>query len=316
MAAAGTKTMTAKLSVAPDQEMKKDAKEYVTKTKVKKIKTLYSKPITYEEKIDLNPKKWDEKKLSKAMAVLVRPELQLMAQRVADYKKKADKDKSLGGEIKMIGALEDIHKKIVKKIEESCANALEDLASGKSEAKAGIAQGKKAMAQINKLNIDDLFNYCANDAMEFARLASENIQAGDEKDTQVFMAMAHKQTLDTIKLLGEEGKQAQNVAKFLLSIGKKLKGHENGQLADFGARIMKDDVQPELAKLDSDMDKLEKELTSFAAEFKGGKMSKASADKWQKDFKQMKSMQKTADKAEKAMKSLQADFKKIEKDLK
>lgn len=315
MAAEGTKTMTAKLNVKTDQEMKPDAKELVEKNI--KTRKLFAKPITYEEKIDLNPKKWNEKKLSKAMAVLVRAELQLLAQRVGDLAKKSKKSKGgMGDEIKTIGMLEKVHKKAVASIEEKCADALEELASGKGEAKAGIALGKKAMAKVKSLDASAVFKQPLETAMKTINDWLGPKEKGDEAKAAQALAKAQKDIDDALKDLNQTGKDAQNVAKFLSATGKKLKDHENGQLANFGKSIMKEDVQPELDKLDAAMDKLDKELSNYAGDLKKGTLEVADAKKYLSTFKQMTALQKIADKAVKAMKDLESDFKKIEKDLK
>jgi len=315
MAADGTKTMTAKLNVKTDQEMKPDAKKLVEKNI--KTKKLYAKPITYEEKIDLNPKKWNEKKLSKAMAGLVRAELQLLAQRVGDLAKQAQKSKGgMSDEIKMVGALEKVHKKAVASIEEKCSDALEELASGKGEAKAGIALGKKAMAKISSLNANGVFRDPLETATKTLVSWLGPKEKGDEAKAAVALSKAQKDIDSAVNDLNQTGKDAQNVAKFLSATGKKLKDHENGQLANFGKSIMKADVQPELDKLDTAVDKLDKELSSYASDLKKGTLEVADAKKYLSTFNQMKGLQKIADNAVKAMKALEKNFKSIEKDLK
>ncbi|MEO0401538.1 MAG: hypothetical protein AAF214_04110, partial [Pseudomonadota bacterium] len=128
-AAAGTKTMKAKLNVIPFKEMKPDIIKWIKS--MPKVSKLYSKPITYEEKIDLNPKKWNEGALSKALVTLVRYELQLMATAASDGKKMADKAKSPKEENKVIAYMERLHKETVADMEKKCTVALEELASGK-----------------------------------------------------------------------------------------------------------------------------------------------------------------------------------------
>lgn len=314
MAADGTKTMNAKLSVKFDQEMKTDTKKWLYADK--DLLKLFPKMLTYSQKVDLNEKKWNDSKLAKAMIPLVRAELQIFANRISDIKKMSEKAKSPKERNKVIEAIKKALKDTNGEISEKCSTALDELESGKGEAKAGLALGKKAMAQIEKLDVESLFSTVLENGMENARIVADYVKDGDEAETKRAMGICNKDIMESIAFLKGEGKQAQNVANYLLSMGKKLKGHENGQLAAFGGRIMKQDVQPELAKLDSDMSKLTKALSDFSDQLKKGKMTETAAKGWQSDFKKMLPMQKTADKAVAAMKSLKSDFKKIEKDLK
>jgi len=306
--------MNAKLSVKFDQEMKTDTKKWLYADK--ELLKLFPKLLTYSQKVELNDKKWNDSKLAKAMVPLVRAELQIFANRISDVKKISEKAKSPKERNKVIDAIKKALKDTNAEISEKCSTALDELESGKGEAKAGLALGKKAMAQIEKLDVESLFSNVLENGMENARIVADYIQDGDEAETKRGMGICNKDIMEDIAFLKGEGKQAQNVASYLLSMGKKLKGHENGQLAAFGARIMKQDVQPELAKLDSDMTKLTKALSDFSDQLKKGKMTETAAKGWKSDFKKMLPMQKTADKAVAAMKSLQSDFKKIEKDLK
>ena len=313
-AAAGTKTMKAKLTVIPYKEMKPDIIKWVKS--VPKLAKLYGKPITYEDKIDLNPKKWNEAALSKAMVTLVRAELQILATAASDGKKMADKAKSPKDENKVIAYMERAHKETVADIEKKCDEALEELESGKGEAKAGLAVGKKAMAKIDKLDVECVIQIPLQIGMITASRWYEPLEKGKEDKAKSELAIAQKQIDIAFDHLSETGKQAQAVAKYLIDTGKKLKNHENGQLANFGKAIMKDSVQPELAKMDAAIGKVEKALEPYAKALKAGGMDVATAKRYESQFKKMLPLQKLADKAVAEMKSLQGDFKKIEKDLK
>ncbi|WP_299287476.1 hypothetical protein [uncultured Tateyamaria sp.] len=313
-AAPGTKTMAAKLSVLPTQEMKPEVVKWI-KT-MPRVAKLFAKPLTYDDKVDLNPKKWTDKKLSKAMAALVRYELALLANRASDAKKVSDKAKSPMEEIKVVGLLQKAIKKAQADIDSKCSDALEELESGKGEAKAGLAAGKKAMAQINTLDVSSLFSGIIDTGTKAAKSLYTPLAGNDDKKKQAAISKASKDVEAAVSKLNDTGKTAQSVAKYLLDTGKKLKNHENGQLADFGISILKKDVQPELEKLDADMSKLEDALTPFAAALKKGDLDLAAAKAHEKNLSALSGLQATANKAVAAMKSLQAKFKKIENDLK
>ena len=314
MAADGTKTMNAKLSVKPEKEMKTDTKTWVMNDK--DVKKIFSKPIVYQEKIDLNPKKWNEGKLAKAMEALVRTEMQLLANRVSDIKKKVPDAKSPKEHKTLLKSLEDALNDVVDRIQDKCSEALDELASGKGEAQAGIAMGKKAMAKLKGLSISKLFIGHGQTGLDSISKWATAEKSGDEKKVAKATSAAQKDIDDALKSLKETGKDAQNIAKYLLDTGKKLKGHDNGQLAAFGLSIMKKDMHSQLQKLDADMDKLEDVLTTYSDVLSKGKLDATNAPGFKKDFETIKSYQKSADAAVAAMKTLETQFKKIEKDLK
>lgn len=310
MAADGTKTMNAKLSLAPlkSKEIKPEIRAWMNTDK--DVKKVFAKPIVYQEKIDLNPKKWNEGKLAKAMEGLVRPEMQLLANRISDIKKKTEGTRSPKEQKAMLKGLEGALDDVIARIQDKCSEALDELASGKGEAQAGIALGKKTMAKLNTLSVEGLFK-------KHAQTGLDSIKKWEgAKDKDAAMKDAEKNIKTAIDDLKGTGKDAQNVAKFLLDTGKKLKGHDNGQLAKFGEQIMKKELHPQLQKLDADMDKLEDVLTSYADVLSKGTLDDKNAGGFKKDFNNVMGLQATGNKTVLAMKALEGQWKRIEKDLK
>lgn len=311
MAADGNKKMKAKLDVDPCAEMKADTKKWVQA--FPKAGKLYSKKIVYEETLELNPKKWTANKLSSAMKVLVRAELQLLAARVVAAKKLHEKDKP---EKDVVAVLEKAHKDITTDIEEKCSEALDDLASGKGAAAAALTLGKKTMAQINTLNIDSTFKTLIDSAEKTAKDLCAVLKKGDAKDSQNAFAAAKKKIEPALKELGQTGKQAEAVARYLLDTGKKLKDHELGPLDAFGKKLRHNDVQTPLENLVNGIEKLEDEISRYIEDLKESKMNERKVSAYQSSFAGMKGLQKVANDSLKEMKKLEKQFKAIEKDLK
>lgn len=314
MVADGNKKMKAKLEISPYVEMKKDVIKWLeSEPKAKKI---FGKKIVYEESLELNPKKWTEPKLKSAMAGLVRPELKLLAVRAGAIMKDSEKAKSPKEHNKIITALEQALKNANSEISEKCSDALEELSSGKGEAKAGLAVGKKAMSEINSLDIGSVFKDFIAIATGTADGCVKALEKGDKAKIGKQFSAAHAEIEKAIKNLEREGKKADSVAKFLLNSGKKLKGNDIGSLDAFSGKIRDKKVHGPLEKLSNDMDSLEKELDAYAKDLKKGQMEVGDAKAYAKKFGAMSTLQGTADSAVKAMKSLQVEFKKVEKDLK
>ena len=86
MKAAEKKSMKAQIVVDPYAEMKKPIADWVKATPAF---TKKFKPVKFEDQLELDTRKWSEKKLEKALYALIRYELQLFASQGADLKKTA-----------------------------------------------------------------------------------------------------------------------------------------------------------------------------------------------------------------------------------
>lgn len=309
MAAEGNKDFVAKLKVFPFKEMKKDASEWI-KSDPEKLK-VFAKPITYQQKVELNEKKWSNPKLEKALGVLVRAELQLLAQRVADTKKKSEKEKSPK---KVISTLKKHMADAQSEIAEKCMTALDDLESGKGEVKAGLAILKKLMNKVNDLDPANIFSQPMDAALASAKAIKDaDKNGGDVKGAQ---AAARKEIDTAVAVLNSDGKEVQGVAKYLASDAKKLKNSEIGPIAAFGKKLTDSKVTTPFAELDKNIDKLESALATYSKNLKDGKIDGSKAGLFESEIKKMSNMQKSANTAVKALQNLHGEYKKIEKDLK
>lgn len=309
MPAEGNSNFTAKLKVYPYKEMKKDVADWVRADS--EMAKIFAKPITYQEKVELNSKKWSDSKLEKALGILVRAELQLLGQRVGDTKKKSEKAKSPKNTIKI---LKQHLKDAQSEINEKCSVALDELVSGKGEVKAGLAALKKLMAKINDLKPAKIFSEPLDAAMDSAK----TIKGIDKKggDTKGAQDSARKDIDKAIAGLNTDGKEAQAVAKYLQNDGKKLQKNDIGPIAAFGKKLTDSKVLAPFIELDKNIDKLESTLASYSKNLKDGKIDGTKAGLFESELKKMSGMQKTADKAVTALKDLHGEYKKIEKDLK
>jgi hypothetical protein len=312
MAADGNKVMTAKLEVPWEKEMKSDIIKWVKSEK--DIVKLFPKKITYSQKVELNPAKWSEGKLKNALPALVRPEMQILANRISDAKKMAVKAKSPKEHNKVVDAVKLAIKTSMSEIEEKCSTALEELESGVADAKAGLAMGKKAMAQVDKLDASKVFSEPLGIAVATAKTIHQADANG--KDVKAAQDDAKKEIDGAMKSLAETGKAAQNVAKYLAANGKKMADNPKGEVSAFGKKVMDKKVLGPLQALDKDIDKLDQVLTPYAKALKDGKIDAHKAKLFESQFDKMKGLQKTADVAVAAMKNLQDAFKKVQKDLK
>lgn len=310
----GTRTFTAKLDIKTFAEMKNDAKKWVTTQK--DVKPIFAKNIVFKEKVNLNPKKWNESKLSKMMEAWVRYDMKILAVRVRDLMKKADgaSPKEFG---KILKGLEAAVQSARQDIAEKCTEGLDALESGKAEAAAGIALGKKAMSKAAALQSKGVIKLPVEMGKNSLKaIISANDSNLDPKKYANLVDRVSKKVGDAQKELGNTGKDVQNIAKFLTQQGKKMESNENGQIAAFGKKVSDKKLQSTLDDLDKAIDALEDTLTDYSTELKKGTVENAAAKGLVKNFEKLAPKQKVADDAVKEMRNLAGDFKKIEKDLK
>ena len=304
--------MNAKLDVKFDQEMKTDVKKWLYADK--ELIKLFPKKLTHTEKVDLNPKKWNPGKLSNALAVLVRAELQLFAQRIGDIKKTAGETQSPKERNKTIAAIKQAVKSAESEISDKCSEALDDLASGKGEAKAGLAILKKVMSKVKGLEPAKVFSEPLDAAISSAKAIKDVDKKGGK--VEAAQAVAKKGVVSAITSLSSTGKELQKASKYLQDNGKKLAKSDLGPLAAFGKKITDKKVLGPLQALDSDINKLEAELTTFAKDLKAGAIDAAQAESFRSNFDKLKGQLNSAGTALKTLKSLETDYKAVEKHLK
>lgn len=308
MAAEGNSDFTAKLKVFPFKEMKSNVSDWI-KSDPERMK-IFAKPITYQEKVELNAKKWSNAKLEKALGVLVRAELQVLAQRVGDTMKKSEKEKSPKNVLK---TLKQHRTDAQSEIDEKCATALDELASGKGEVKAGLSALKKLMSKVNDLKPAKIFS----EPLEAALASTKAIKGADKKgDTKGAQDTARKEIDKAIADLNKDGKEVQAVAKYLANDAKKLQKSEVGPIATFGKKLTDSKVTTPFALLDKNIDKLETALLGYSKHLKDGKIDGTKAGLFETEFKKMSNMQASANAAVKALQDLHGEYKRVEKSLK
>ena len=312
MAAEGTKKMTANLELQWRDEMRKDVVKWIQSEK--DVIKLFPKTITYSQKVELNPAKWDEGKLKKALPRMFRQELKHLANRMSDAMKLAEKSKSPKEHNKVLTSVKTAIADTQKEIYAKCDELLDDLETGAGDAKAGLAMGKKAMAEVSKLDAAKVFSA----PLEIAMNTAKTIHQAETKGNDIAAAQdsAKQQIDDAIKLLGDTGKTAHTSAKHLPANCKKKADNPKGEVSAFGKKILDQKVLGPLQILDKNIDRLDAVLTPYAKGLKDGKVDAQKAKLFESQFDKMKGLQKSADVAVAAMKDLQDAFKKVQKDLK
>lgn len=145
--------MAAVLEVSPFEEMSKDSHDWCRKNPVLRNRL---KNFEIAETVKLDPRKWNEKLLRKALVSLVRYELKLFDVKVGDIIKDA-KEAGPKGEIEGMGKVIKLYEKIGKEIAKKVSLALEEIEEDKGDNAKGLREGKKALKAMSAVDYKKLF---------------------------------------------------------------------------------------------------------------------------------------------------------------
>jgi len=297
MAAAKKALMKAELDVDPCAEMHKKTAEYAKKDP--DLKKLFAKRIVYSETIEVDSRKWSPQKLSKALTNLVKYELKLLDVAVADALKKGD-----------ASDVPRALKKLTKKMETKCADALEELESAGGDNKKALKEGTTTFKEVNRLNIGLIFLTPRTSMDKIFTLLikgvtnAEDLLASQDGDTdkarknpdgdasgkkadparKKLMALAEKKRaeaflvaarkVDTVKgkYLAEK-KTAEGVIQTVLKLGESLRKNDDldAELSDFSEDIK--DAKKLLDKFLAEMNACDVDLGEASKDIKSRKDS-------------------------------------------
>lgn len=192
MAADKTK-MKAELDVDPFEEADKKVKDWAKTIPlfVKKLKN-----VTYSDTLELDPRKWNEKKLTKALEELVRYELKIFAVRAAEYHKTALKEGPRGQLAAEKGLPKD-YLELEKDVTDKCSTALEELAADKGDNKKALRDGKAAVKELAKQDLKKIFSTARTEiAAAFTALSSDLKKAMDQEKAKDAAALKARNVMD------------------------------------------------------------------------------------------------------------------------
>lgn len=155
MAAGAKEKMKVKLTIDPFQELDKGGKTWIEDSKELK-KTI--KDFDYTDTVELDPRKWSEKKLEDALQALVRYELKLFAVRFNKIQGKVGKSASDKEKDKANDELLDAYKELVKDANDKISLALDEVVKDKGDNKKGLRDGKSALKELEKLDLKKMIS--------------------------------------------------------------------------------------------------------------------------------------------------------------
>jgi len=302
MAATDGKTeFTAELDANPLDEMTKQAKDFIDGSKV--LKKKFAK-ITFSQKIKLDAKKWNKKKLNAGMYGAARWELKILAVRVGQYAKEGKADD------KAEAALCKDYDKIAKEIKKKLSLELEELEKGGDNKKA-LKDGKAAFAKLDKIDFKGAFNGPLKSAIDVMKWLEKAVSGRNAKNAFT------KAAGDMATVSGQfdkVGREANAAVSFLMKSAKEHAKADDGGLQNFAKEIEKSETVFE--KFLSEAEAFEKGLDAAEAAIKEGKLDAAGVKDEIRKLERMAGVDKSAQAALQAAKKLKPAFLKIEKSLK
>lgn len=314
MAATAKKKMKAVLKVEPWAEMDGRRKAWLLSIPAfaKTFKT-----IEYSEDLELDPRKWDAGKLSKALEELVRYELKLLDVEVGQWQKKVEKKGPLAqrdAEKELPAAYKDI----VKDIRKKCSLALDEVAADKGDNSKGLRDGKAALKKLDGVDLHKIFAHPrAATAAAFRDLAAAlDKSGGDERRQEAAFVAAAKAADNARKEFNGDGRDAHAAVKFLLKTAADIGKNKDANpiLVKFGKEI--ESYEKYLALFTYKLEEFEIDLDDAANDIKSRKIDARGARAKSARMAGMTALDKTGDKIEDALHRLKFSFSAVEKELK
>jgi hypothetical protein len=301
----------AKLKAYPMKEMTKEVTAYLKKNPAlqKKFSSIES-----SEKVELDKRKWNAKKVTEVIVANVRYDLKILAVRFHKLIKDGENGDQKKLEKALIKEFEDIKKEVLNK----ASLVVEEIVSGKGDNAKSLKDCKTAFARLGKVDFDAMYQAPRQEAEEaFDRLAKvlEDKKA-TEADQKKEMAEALK-TLDIcVKQFGESGKEAATAIDTLLKAAKNSKKDKNvdGEITAFAEMVLKSEGK--ITSVLSKSKKFADALENAQKLLKAGDVSDKAAKVQKAVFTKMSKLDGSAKETLKNAARMERDFKKIESKLK
>jgi archaellum component FlaC len=314
MAGDDKKKMTAVLDINPRSEMDDKVVKWIDTHPVLKKKL---PNYTYKDTLELDARKWDEKKLKKGLEALVRYELQILAHRAMEIWKTVQKE-GVKAEINAIKDLTKQYEKIGKEIDKKCSLALEELSSDKGDNKKSLRDGKSAFSKMKQADLAKAFAGPRQIVVDGFKLLSAQLTkaAGEDKASAAAYAAAAKKMEEADKDFNGNAKDIQSAVDYLLKTAKDMAGNDDAdkELRDFGVKLQGE--AGTLKEFLDDINEFENEIDGAINDVKQKSLDADGASKKATDFDKKKKLDGYAIKIKSIVDKLAADFTKVEKKLK
>jgi archaellum component FlaC len=314
MAGDDKKKMTAVLDIDPRSEMDDKVVKWIDTHPVLKKKF---PNYTYKDTLELDARKWDEKKLKKGLEALVRYELQILAHRAMETWKTVQKE-GVKAEINAIKDLTKQYEKIGKEIEKKCSLALEEIGSDKADNKKNLRDGKAAFNKMKQADLAKAFSGPRQIVVDGFKSLSVQLKkaAGEDKANAAAYAAAVKKMEEADKDFNGNAKDIQSAVTYLLKTGKEMAGNSESdkELQDFGEKIQGESGT--LKDFLDDINEFENDIDKAINDVKRKSLDADGASQKATDFDKHKKLDAYATKIKTIIDKMATDFAKVEKKLK
>jgi len=314
MATAGKKKMRAELKVEPWAEM--DSKTSAWAKRVPMFKKNF-KDIVFSQDIELDSRKWDAKKLSKALYVLVRYELKIFAVQGSDWCKKVAKG-GMKAEIEAVSTYPKAYKKLCKDIDNKCAIALDELAADKGDNKKPLKHCNDAFDTLASIKPRAIIAIPTDETVAaFKKLAKDldGAQGDSRTEERAFKLAANSLEKANAGFHNSGGDAADGLTMLLKAADTIKKTKEaNPVLAEFGKQIEKH--AGAMKKLRDDIEIFSVRIADAEADIKSRKLDGADALRKAAFFANNRQLGSKVESTLAQVAKLRTSFNKIDKDLK
>ncbi|QDY70925.1 hypothetical protein [Qingshengfaniella alkalisoli] len=277
------------------------------------------KPIEAKAKLAVDPRKWNDKKITDAMYAGARMEFQIFAQRVHDIKTAVEKGKKKPGDVE--GDLKKAYDKLKRYASVAAEDTAKEIEADKGDNAKALRQGKAALREAAKVDFGKVFSGprsltidALNDAAKAA--ADDSGKAGGNAPAKGRTSTDKR--IDTAQSdFRKSGKNAEAAIEYLVKMAKDTAKNKDASplLRSFAEDIRKAQ-KAGLDKFASALGLFGKLLDQAEAEMNDPKKTARTCTKIVGELEKFKSVDTVSQKAGTTIKKLEADFRKIEKELK
>jgi uncharacterized protein YukE len=315
MAGDTKKKMRAELKIDPRTEM--DGKVIKWLNSVDELKKKFQ-PFTYSEDLELDTRKWDKNKLSKALEALVRYELKRLSVQTATAFKAVGEKASPKEFNAAVKSLLREYDDIAKEIKDKCSLALEELSSDKGDNKKNLRDGKAAFAKMKQADLAKAFSGPREIVVGVFKLLSVELEkaTGNDKASAAAYVTAAKKMEEADKEFNGNAKDIQSAVDYLLKVAKDMAGNGEAdkELQDFGEKIKAESAT--LKEFLDEIGEFENSIDGAIDDVKQKSLDPKGAKKKASDFEANKKLDGYATKIKAIIDKLATDFAKVEKKLK
>ena len=298
----GKKEIKVDISFSPLKEMDKPIAEWLQSNKM--LIKKYG-PYEFKGSANLDPKKWNEKKLKDELKGIVKWGCKILSTRVNEVRKKSGNQGTV--DAAGIGKLLKEYDDLKKELDDALKEKLAEIEADKGDNKKGLRDGKAAMAKMGALKIKGMFS-------DPAEMILNGLPSGGTEDAKE-MAEFAKASSAAKSDFSKDAKDAEAAISYLLKKADEISRNDKAAPALQGFGELVGNYERTFKNFLSNVEKFEKGLDLADKKSSGKSLSPADAAALKKVFDQLGNLDGAADEVMVAAKKLKPEFDAVAKHL-